>query len=288
MKAKNLFENVEKKSNNVFEYLDKITLDDINLDILEDFYFELKKNSIRFKVTGKSIFDVCGTGGSGKIRINLSTILALKLKEKFTIAKHSNRASSGKVGSIDVLESMSFKISKSPQEAIKSIENNNIAFLFAPAFHPSLVKFSEIRKKIGRPTIFNFVMPLLNPIENLKGQMIGVSNLRIMKLMSELALRLSKNIIFVHDLDNNLDDVSITGETFIIEVLNGNLIEYKISPEEFNLKRVIHFQEISGYLDVNLNSKLAEEMLNGGANKSYLSFLEINKLIAEGFFNKCL
>lgn len=243
---------------------------------------------ISFEIPNKKVFDVCGTDGSGAKRINLSTILAIELSKKFTIAKHANRASSGNVGSIDILEQMSYKVAKNPSESQELIDRNNIAFLFAPSFHPEIVKFAEIRKQFKTPTIFNFVMPLLNPVSNLCAQMIGVSNVKMMKLMAKLALKLNKNIIFVHDFDNGLDDVSITGNTLVIEVFDGEMSEYIVKPEDYNLERVKDFSSISGFDNTKDNADLAMQILFNKANNNYLNFLKINTIIASDFFNKCL
>lgn len=288
MKAQEVFENISTNPDRVFDYLNNLTIDKIDAEVLHDFYQVLKLNVLSFEVVGKKVFDVCGTGGSGKTRVNLSTALALSLNKEFTIAKHSNRASSGRVGSADVLSQMSYKICHNPIEAIDEIINKNVAFLFAPAFHKRLVDFVQIRRKINRSTIFNFIMPILNPVKNIRAQMIGVSDLKMMKVMAELAKNIHKNIIFVHDIDNSLDDVSITGKTAIIEVFNGNINEYIVHPEDFNIKNVDNFSSISGFDNAQQNCNLVLEILNGTALQSYLSFLEINKIVATEFFNKCL
>jgi anthranilate phosphoribosyltransferase len=288
MKAQEVFENISTNPDRVFDYLNNLTIDKIDAEVLHDFYQVLKLNVLSFEVVGKKVFDVCGTGGSGKTRVNLSTALALSLNKEFTIAKHSNQASSGRVGSADVLSEMSYKICHNPLEAIDEIINKNIAFLFAPAFHHTLVDFFQIRRKINRSTIFNFIMPVLNPVKNIRAQMIGVSDLKMMKVMAELAKNIHKNIIFVHDIDNSLDDVSITGKTAIIEVFNGNINEYIVHPEDFNIKNVDNFSSISGFDNAQQNCNLVLEILNGTALQSYLSFLEINKIVATEFFNKCL
>jgi anthranilate phosphoribosyltransferase len=282
--AEYIFNNAENNPDLARKELSSL---EINIDIMMDFYSYLKGKMLSFSIEGgKKIFDVCGTGGSGLSRVNMSTILAITLAKKgYVIAKHANRASSGRVGSIDIIEKIGLVISNNNDEAEKSIAKNGYCFLFAPSFHPELKKISQIRRDIGRPTIINFIMPLLNPISNLSGQVIGVSNYNMMKLMSDVALKEKKNILFIHDKISGLDDVSILGETVVVEVKNDSVNEYSIKPEDFGLQKANSFSDISGHVSVEKNMNLALDILLGKASKSYIDFLKINQIVCEEFFN---
>jgi anthranilate phosphoribosyltransferase len=282
--AEYIFDNADSKPDLVKKELANLFID---IDTMTDFYSYLKGKMLSFFVESeKQIFDLCGTGGSGLSKVNMSTILAITLARKgYVIAKHANRASSGKVGSIDIIEKMGLAISNNSDEAKVSIKNNGYCFLFAPSFHPELRKISQIRKEIGKPTIINFIMPLLNPISNLSGQVIGVSSYNIMRLMSQLALKNGRNVLFVHDKTSGLDDVSILGETAIIEVRNGIMSEYLISPENFDMQKVSSFNEISGCENAEDNMKLALDIMSNSASKPYIDFLKINQIMCEDFFN---
>lgn len=282
-------DNLLKSSHNLLnsvEILNNLTSDKISLKIMQDYYHFFSERVLDFTVENKKIFDVCGTGGSGKIRFNTSTALAIKMSENHTIAKHANRASSGKIGSIDVLEFLNLPICRDEIQALEELNSRNLAFLLAPAFHPELVKLSAARREISSPTVFNFIMPLLNPVKNISGQMIGVSNFKMMEKMAEIANFAKKNVIFVHDLDNKLDDVSITGKTAIIEVLHGKITEYTVVPEDFDIPRVESFAEISGFTNAKANADLILQTLQGNSSVAYSNFLKINKIVAEGFFAK--
>lgn len=266
------------------DILGQLTIESLTFSIIEDFYCEFKNKMMQVPFIDKKVFDICGTGGSGKVRFNLSTTLAIKMSENFTIAKHANRASSGKVGSIDVIEAMKIPICKDITSIIENLSTKNLVFLFASAFHPDLIKIAEARRQIGKPTVFNFIMPMLNPVTNLCGQMIGVSNLKMMENMAEIAKKYGKNIIFVHDVENKLDDVSITGKTIIFEVKNQTIKQYEITPSDFDLPIVQDFADISGFSDIERNVNLVRDVLQNKAPKPYLNFLKINQLVAENFF----
>lgn len=250
------------------------------------FVQELESRKIAVNVPQDwKVFDVCGTGGSGKNRINLSTALTLKLSKEFKIAKHGNKAASGKVGSFDLIEKIGLDVCDTPEKAIKNLDKKNQAFLFAPAFHPTLKTLAPIRASLSHSTIFNFLGPLLNPIVPLSAQLTGVSNLQIGEKLAEVASQCEKNILLVYDAVFGLDDVSIGGETVFWKVKNGKIEKGSFVPGDFGIKRVENFDEISGG-NLSENSKIFEALISGKAPKAHQDFLEINYLVAKDFFSE--
>lgn len=248
----------------------------------------LRQHSQTFKSPKKHTFDICGTGGSGKNRINLSTALAIKLAENFTIAKHGGKASSGKVGSFDLIEQLGLDKATNGIEARDQLQEKNCAFLYAPAFHPILKSLAPIRKSIPHRTIFNLLGPLLNPVENITGQMIGCSDLGMMRPQAEALAHFGRNALLVHDTVFGLDDVSIGGETYYVEVLNGQITEGTFVPEDYGVGRSENFSEIAGGTTAAHNATIFSDLINGSATIAQQNFLEINKRVAEEFFLKCI
>ncbi len=253
-----------------------------------DFVQELEKRKVKVSLPNDrdwKVFDVCGTGGSGKSRINLSTPLAMRLSKKFTIAKHGNKAASGKVGSFDLIEKVNLEISDTPEKVVKNLMEHNLAFIFAPMFHPALKHFAPIRAQIPHPTIFNMLGPLLNPVENLTAQLTGVSSVAVLEKLAPVAAALGKNILFVHDTAFGLDDVSIGGETAFAKVKDGKVEFGTFTPEDYGLTRVADFAEIAGGR-LETNSEIFENLVNGTAPEAHKNFLKINELVATEFFNE--
>jgi len=285
--AKIVFDQAETHPDAVKEMLLELSERGEKVSEILDFVKELEKRKITVPNPQKEkIFDVCGTGGSGKKRINLSTILAIKLSKKFKIAKHGNKAASGRVGSFDLIEYAGFTVCDTPEKVQKKLKEKNLAFVFAPAFHPTLKILAPIRKMIPNATIFNFLGPLLNPVENLTAQMVGVPSVSIGEKLSEVSKYLGKNILFVHDNFFSLDDVSIGGETIFWEVQNEKITMGKFFPEDFGLKRITDFKKISGGDSVARNFEIFSELMSEKAPQSHLDFLEINKKVATNFFEK--
>lgn len=186
--------------------------------------------------------DVCGTGGSGLPRINASTLSAFVLAALgIPVAKHGNRASSGRFGSFDLLEALSIPINLSPEQSRKCVETTGIGFFFAPRCYPNMAAFGAVRKEMGVPTMFNLLGPVLSPL-NPEAQLIGVSNKEYISLLLKACTGMGrKKVMVVHGSDG-LDEVTVTGATHIVSSQNGESI---ITPEMFGLSSV-SFSEIQG------------------------------------------
>ena len=252
-------------------------------DILE-FVTELEARKIKVPRVAKKAFDICGTGGSGKARINLSTALAIKLSKKYCIAKHGNKAASGRVGSFDVIESLKLPVGDTPEKVKQKLTEQNLSFVFAPAFHPALKAMAPIRQSIPHPTIFNYLGPLLNPV-NLTAQMIGVPSLTVGEKLADVCAHLGKNAVIVHDTAFGLDDVSIGGVTKFWMSRKGdkNVHTGAFFPEDYGFKSVKNFKDLAGG-DVAQNQLILKQLIEGKAPKAQQDFLAINEHIASDFF----
>src|SRR5699024_4845818 len=121
-----------------------------------------------------NIMDNCGTGGDQSNSFNISTTSAFVLAGAgVTVAKHGNRSISSKTGSADVLEHLGVSLSFSQEHTEEMLQENKIAFIFAPHVHTKLRPFMKIRQELRLPTIFNLIGPLMNPV-NLQSQLVGV------------------------------------------------------------------------------------------------------------------
>lgn len=238
--------------------------------------FMLSKMTAKLKMP--EAIDICGTGGSGLDRINTSTIAAFILAELGVgVAKHGNKAASGRCGSFDLLEALGIQINKSPDELEKLYGKKGLAFIFARNFHPVLKHFAEARKAFGKPTILNLLGPLLNPA-NPKMQIIGTSFKGQMRLIAESAKLLGKKKVLVVRGEDGLDEVTLTGNTDVVELSNGKIKEYQIGPNDFGLKTV-NFAEISGG-DLEFNKKIALDILGVKCEDSRADLVYVNCALA--------
>jgi len=185
----------------------------------------------------EKLVDTAGTGGDSLKTFNVSTASALVLAASgVRVAKHGNRAVSGKSGSADLLEAFGVKIELDQAGVKRCFENAGIAFLFAPLFHPAMRNVANIRRELGFRTVFNLLGPLTNPA-GAKRQLLGVATLPALSLVSKALSTLdTKKAYVVHGLDG-LDEVSVSAPTVVNIVEDDSLSEKVVTPELLGLKR---------------------------------------------------
>ena len=198
----------------------------------------MREHSLKVSVNEKIILDTCGTGGDNSNTFNISTASGLILAGcGLKIAKHGNRAMSGKSGSADVLEQLGVNINLSPESVSKCIQETNFGFMFAQIFHPSMKFAAAPRKELGIKTVFNILGPLTNPA-NANHQIIGVYNPSVGNLMAEVLKILgSSRAMIVHSADG-IDEISLWDKTKIWELKNNEISNYEITHEDFGLNKI--------------------------------------------------
>lgn len=180
--------------------------------------------------------DICGTGGSNLPRINTSTLSALLLaSEELPIAKHGNRAAAGRFGSFNLLEALGLPAQFDPAQARRSLEAAGLAFIFAPDVHPVFRHFAAIRAKIGVPTVFNILGPLVNPLLP-RRQLIGVAFEELMEVIFETGILMGKEHLIVVRGRDGLDEISVSTPTRVLEYREGRRWDYEITPEDFGIQ----------------------------------------------------
>lgn len=208
---------------------------------LSTFAETLRRVSKPFPKTLLAAVDTCGTGGDGSSTANLSTLSALLLASMgVPVAKHGNRAATSSCGSADLLESLGYPLDLTPEALLIRLEEDHFAFLFAPSFHPLLGRLKEIRSRLGIPTIFNLLGPLLNPARP-AFQVLGVAREALLQPMAGALSRLPVTRAFVvFGLDaegRGLDEASTEGPTQILEVREGKVGKaVVIRPEQFGIR----------------------------------------------------
>ena len=229
------------------------------------------------------VVDVVGTGGDGGISFNVSTTAAfVAAGAGAVIAKHGNRAVSGKCGAADVLAELGFNLDVPVGQMEKSVRDNGIAFLFAPKFHERMGRVAELRHELGVRTIFNLIGPLANPA-GAKSIVLGVCDPKLTRLFAEVLSDLGAERALVVHGDDGLDEISCCTPTMIAELKNGKITEYTVTPEEL-LGRRYNRSEIAGG-DAAENAKLLKAVLSGQERGAARAIVVVNAaatLIAAG------
>ena len=186
-----------------------------------------------------------------------------------------------------MIEKLGLPVCDTPGKVLRELRRKHLAFVYAPAFHPSLKPLGPIRRSIPHPTIFNCLGPLLNPV-SLRGQMIGVSSIEMGEKMIEVCRRLDRNVLIVHDHTTGLDDVSIVGETYFWQVSDGHMKEGSFIPEQYGFEAVKSFRDISGGGSAEENARIFRSLVRNSAPKAHRDFLAINAVVAAQFFKTLL
>jgi anthranilate phosphoribosyltransferase len=221
----------------------------------------MREHMVRVKVDAPTVLDTCGTGGDGKGTLNISTLAAIVAASGgITVAKHGNRAASSKSGSADLFEKLGVKIDASPAAIDRCFKEANIAFLFAPNFHPALKHAAPVRKELGFRTIFNILGPLCNPA-GANVQTLGVPMQSLVTLMASALVNMgSKGVISFCSFDG-MDEISPCGETAVVHATPAGTRTFVISPEEFKIAKARPSDLEGG--DADANAKRAMALLKG-------------------------
>ena len=207
------------------------------------------------------LVDTCGTGGDRAGTFNVSTLAALVAAGAGArVAKHGNRAASGRCGSADLLEAWGVVIDLPPAGVAACIEQVGIGFCFAPTFHPAMRYAMPARRELGVPTIFNFLGPLTNPA-GARHQTIGVSDPAMAPRMAAVLSRLGTRHALVFHGADGLDELTTTGPSQVWEVRGGDVREWRFDPAELGLAQATVADLRGG--DVARNREIADDVLAG-------------------------
>ena len=184
----------------------------------------------------EGVVDIVGTGGDGANIFNVSTASAFVVAAAgCTVAKHGNRAVSGKSGSADLLEAAGIYLNLTPVQVGRCIDSVGIGFMFAQAHHGAMKHAAGPRRELGLRTIFNMLGPLTNPA-GVQHQVVGVFSEALCRPLAEVLLRLgSKHVLVVHSKDG-LDEFSLAAATHVAELKDGVVTEYTVQPEDLGIK----------------------------------------------------
>ena len=197
----------------------------------------MREHAVRLPSQPGAVFDTCGTGGDGSGTFNISSAAALVVASAgVRVAKHGNRSVSSRCGSADVFEHLGVRVDAPPAVVARTLEEANVAFFFAPIFHPAMRHAAQARRELGIRTAFNLLGPLTNPAGAAR-QIVGVPRPELTELLAHALLRLgSERAWVVHGADG-LDEISTTGHTKVSECRNGAVHTFYLHPSDVGLRK---------------------------------------------------
>ncbi len=225
---------------------------------------EAMRAKAHFIKAPENAIDTCGTGGDGSHTYNISTAAAIVLAASgVSVAKHGNRAISSKSGSADVLETLGINIDAPMDVVERCVADIGIGFMMATRHHSAMRHVGPSRTSLGTRTIFNLLGPLSNPA-GAKYQVIGVFDKKWTAPLAEVLGKLgSEKVWVVHGADG-LDELSISGPSYVSEYTQGKVTSFEVTPEDAGLKNYA-LSEIRGG-DATHNANALRAVLKGAKN----------------------
>ncbi|MGG2082495.1 anthranilate phosphoribosyltransferase [Lysinibacillus pakistanensis] len=195
----------------------------------------MRSFALNVPTNGSVYMDNCGTGGDGLNTFNISTASAFVLAGAgVQMAKHGNRKISSASGSADVLEALGIHTNITIEQTVELLETEGIAFLYAPNVHPKLKRIGEVRRSLGKPTIFNLVGPLTNPV-SLSTQFTGINRPNFVMEYASVLQMLGRERAIVVSGPQGLDEASLAGQNTFVLVDKGDLIPFSLTAEDAGL-----------------------------------------------------
>jgi anthranilate phosphoribosyltransferase len=194
----------------------------------------LRERAVRVDA-GDELVDTAGTGG-GRPTFNVSTTAAfIAAGAGCRVAKHGNRSATSQCGSADVLEALGGRIDVGAEIVEQCIREIGFGFMFAPLHHPAFKHIVPVRRELGVRTIFNFLGPLTNPA-GARRQVVGVSDPGKLETMAAALGELGAERALVVSSADGLDEFSVSGATRVVELRDGELSTYDVTPEQVGLE----------------------------------------------------
>jgi anthranilate phosphoribosyltransferase len=223
---------------------------------------------------GEILVDTCGTGGDSSGTFNVSTATAfVAAAAGLPVAKHGNRSISSQCGSADVLEALGVNLDLTPEQVGNCVREVGIGFLFAPMLHGAMKYAIGPRREIGIRTIFNVLGPLTNPA-GANVQLLGVYSPDLCEKLARVLGRLGSLRALVVCGAGNVDELTVTGDTKVAELADGEVRTYTVKPEDVGLSRS-ELTDLRGGVTPEESAAILRDIL-GGAEGPKRNMLLLN------------
>lgn len=221
----------------------------------------MRQHAVKLEKPAEDVFDTCGTGGDRSGTFNISSAAAIVVAScGVKVAKHGNRSVSSRCGSADVFEQLGVNITAAPAVVERTLGEANIAFFFAPIFHPAMKHAGPVRRELGIRTVFNLLGPLTNPAAATR-QIVGVPRSELTEPIARALMMLgSVRAWVVHGADG-IDEISTTGHTKVSECRDGAVNTFYIHPSDFGVPKAASADLAGG--DAATNAAIIRQVLEG-------------------------
>ncbi len=205
---------------------------------LAGFVDSMRRHARRVEIDLPALLDTCGTGGGRTRWLGVSTSAAIVAAGAgAVVAKHGNRGVTRPVGSSDLMEALGVNLTAGPEQVRQALAEARVGFMFAQAFHPAMRFVAPLRREIGVRTVFNVLGPLTSPA-GARRRLLGVGDPALAPRMAEALGQLGVDRALVVHGHGGVDEVSLTGPTQVVDLADGAVSRYELTPDDFGLPPV--------------------------------------------------
>ncbi|MBA2176496.1 anthranilate phosphoribosyltransferase [Halobacillus locisalis] len=273
-KAMNAIMNGETSQGQLMSMLSVLRFRGETVEEMTGFVRAMRENMTKLETEDDDLVDTCGTGGDGASTFNISTAVSIVLAGMgVKVAKHGNRKVSSTSGSADVLEALGIPIDTTPEQGARALREKGMTFLFAPLYHQAMKHAGPARQELGFRTVFNLLGPMSNPA-NAKRQLIGIYDTAYAEKMAEALHQLGSKHVLLATGRDGMDEITVTGVTDLVELKDGEIQRFTVTPEELGLNR-------GSLEDIQIETKeesatIIADVIKGKANESAMTIVTMN------------
>jgi anthranilate phosphoribosyltransferase len=145
--------------------------------------------------------------------------------------------------------------------------------MFAPMHHQATRYVVPVRRELAVRTIFNLLGPLTNPAGAAR-QVIGVSDPTYLEMMAGALDRLGSESALIVSSEDGLDELSVSAPTRVVELKEGRINSFTLTPEEAGIERAPADSLVQG--DPAANAALTRAVLSGNVDGVERSLVLLN------------
>lgn len=221
----------------------------------------MRARSLRVNARHQKFIDTAGTGSSAVKTFNISTCAAFVIAGAgLPVAKHGARAATSLSGSADVLGALGVDVECAAAGAEESLNKIGVCFMFAPLYHRATARVARVRRELGTHTVFNLIGPLTNPA-GAPYQLLGVARAEMVEPLARAASRLGCERVWAVRGGDGLDEITLHGETVVVEAAGKSISTFTVSPADFGLQPCAMSELRRG--DAADNARLINDVLEG-------------------------
>ena len=221
-----------------------------------------------------------GTGMDKLNTFNVSSAAAIVAAAcGATMARHGARALSSFCGTVDIMEAVGINVECEIATVEKSIREAGIGLFNGMSAHVHPGALGRILSQIRFGSTLNIAASLANPCRPSIG-LRGVGNEKLLRPSAQVMAQIGYGRgMVVHGLDavsgDGMDEISLCGETRVIEFTGAATKEYTLTPEDVGLARV-SLREIATTNDLQRETERFKKVLTGDGPQACIDFTCLN------------